>query len=259
MKESSITIAIRQRVARVFYSKTNNCVESIRMSGRGRGNYKGRGKLGRGGGGKKTPSTGSSNTSTATKKPSDFKYYLGTAKQASDFTNTTEHWINHIQKTFSHGNDIATALETLEDTNLDIDKPRLKLSKDPDRDSRSAEDEMIITEYKHEIGLFIKRKQEYKENLTKAYALLWSQCAKGMQIKIEARTDYTSIKGNPILLLKAIKEHALNYQENRYSVAIVYESIKNMLATKQREGESLQDYTRRFKTALDVMEGHLGG
>ena len=118
---------------------------------------------------------------------------------------------------------------------------------------------MIKTEYKHEIGLFIKSKQEYKDNLTKAYALLWSQCSKRMQIKIEARTDYTSIKGNPILLLKAIKEHALNYQENRYSVAIVYESIKNMLATKKREGESLQDYTRRFKTALDVMEGHLGG
>jgi hypothetical protein len=46
-------------------------------------------------------------------------------------------------------------------------------------------------------------------NMSKAYAFLWEQCARAMQNEIEARTDYeSSIKNNPIELLKAIKQHA---------------------------------------------------
>lgn len=31
------------------------------------------------------------------------------------------------------------------------------------------------------------------------------------------------------------------------------------MGTKQKEGESLQDYTKRFKVAKDVFESHIGG
>ena len=51
-------------------------------------------------------------------------------------------------------------------------------------------------------------------NLIKAYAFLWEHCSKGMQNKIESRSDYTQIVNNPVKLLKVIKEHALNYQEH---------------------------------------------
>jgi hypothetical protein len=43
--------------------------------------------------------------------------------------------------------------------------------------------------------------QFYEANTTKAYALLWEQCAKSMQGKIEANEKFEStIKGNPIEL-----------------------------------------------------------
>ena len=81
-----------------------------------------------------------------------------------------------------------------------------------------------------------------------------------MQSKIESRSDYESkIKKNPIELLKAIKQHALNYQEHRYEMSIIADSLKTMLNLRQKENEHLQEYTKRFKTARDVLVSHLGG
>ena len=65
-----------------------------------------------------------------------------------------------------------------------------------------------------------------------------------MQNKIESRSDYTEIVNNPVKLLKAIKEHALNYQEHRYDMSIIADAIMCFMMTKQRENESLSDYTK---------------
>jgi hypothetical protein len=42
-------------------------------------------------------------------------------------------------------------------------------------------------------------------------------------------------------------------------MSIILDSIKTMVNTKQKENESFQDYTKRFKTAGDVMKAHIGG
>ena len=42
-------------------------------------------------------------------------------------------------------------------------------------------------------------------------------------------------------------------------MSIILDANKNMINSKQRENESLQEYTKRFKTSLDVMESHIGG
>jgi hypothetical protein len=66
-----------------------------------------------------------------------------------------------------------------------------------------------------------------------------------MQNKIKARTNYeSSIQNNPIELLKAIKQHALNYQEYRYEMSIITDALRTMINLKQKENESLQDYTK---------------
>jgi hypothetical protein len=48
----------------------------------------------------------------------------------------------------------------------------------------------------------------------------------GMKNKIESYTDYaTIILHDPIKLLKAIKEHTLNYQEQQYKHTIVLDAM----------------------------------
>jgi hypothetical protein len=56
-----------------------------------------------------------------------------------------------------------------------------------------------------------------------------------MKNKIESATDFNMIRRDPIKLLKAIKEHALNYQEQRYKHIIVLDAWNTLLTTKQQE------------------------
>jgi hypothetical protein len=61
-----------------------------------------------------------------------------------------------------------------------------------------------------------------------------------MKQKIEACAEFAStIENDPIELLKAIKVHTQHYQEHRYNMSIVLESIRGLINTKQKEGELL--------------------
>jgi hypothetical protein len=64
---------------------------------------------------------------------------------------------------------------------------------------------------------------------------------------------------DPVALLQAIKEHSLNYQDARHEMSIVSDAFRAVFGSKQREAESLQDCTRRFKTSTQTLESHLGG
>ncbi|KAL7564327.1 hypothetical protein ACA910_007179 [Epithemia clementina (nom. ined.)] len=113
--------------------------------------------------------------------------------------------------------------------------------------------------FKEELTRYFKRKETLTTNTVKAYAFLWEQCSKSMQIKIESRKDFIStIDKNPIELLKAIREHALNYQNNKYEMTVILYALRTLVNLKQREDEGLQDYTKRFKTCRDVLESHVG-
>jgi hypothetical protein len=42
-------------------------------------------------------------------------------------------------------------------------------------------------------------------------------------------------------------------------MSIILDSMRTLLNIKQKEHESFQDYTKRFKTSRDVMRLHIGG
>ena len=42
-------------------------------------------------------------------------------------------------------------------------------------------------------------------------------------------------------------------------MSIILDAMRTLLFTKQKEGESLQDYTKRFRVARDVLKSHMGG
>ena len=56
-------------------------------------------------------------------------------------------------------------------------------------------------------------KDKCHANKGKAHALIYSQCNKAMQHKLQLRTDYEStVKGDPIKLLDAMSEHSMSYE-----------------------------------------------
>ena len=175
------------------------------MSGRGRGRTGGHGRhSGRG-----KDNNKSTMIKTSTKTVKDYVYYVGSAKQAADYETTTDYLINFVKKTFTFGNDIGTVLETLEEFDITKFKPVLYYSYNDDKEAKDFENRQFEMEFKAEYDAYMRRKQALETNMSKAYAFLWEQCSKGMQSKIEARSNFTlEVKGNPIELLKAIKQHA---------------------------------------------------
>jgi hypothetical protein len=76
-------------------------------------------------------------------------------------------------------------------------------------------------EFKANFDAYQKRVLALENNKTKAYALFWERCTKGMKNKLESRVDFDTLENDPIeLFAKAIKQHTLNYQ-HRYDMSII--------------------------------------
>ena len=140
---------------------------------------------------------------------------------------------------------MANALVNQEPINTEAWKPILQKSNNPDPEIKELETEQFKMEFQADYEHHQLQSRSYQNNLTKAYALFWSKCSKGMKNKIELRSEFkTEIKQNPFELMKVIKEQSMNYYENKYNMLVILDAQMTLFTTKQREGESLQDYTK---------------
>ena len=93
---------------------------------------------------------------------------------------TAEFIVNHIMKTSDRGNDVAEAIRKLTKTKTDARKPTLQTSTNLNTEVKKQKDRQYKMEYKLELDEAFKRKWTYKDNLFKAYTLIWERCAKAM-------------------------------------------------------------------------------
>ena len=69
-----------------------------------------------------------------------------------------------------------------------------------------------------------------------------------MQRKLEARTDYEStINNDPIELLRAVKEHSLNYQGSRYEMSIITDAFRAFLTVIKKTMKQYKNIPRSLK------------
>ena len=130
------------------------------MSGRGSG--KGRG--GRGGGRFNNRRKFNKKPEKKKKGLTDYNYYLGSSRQASDYENTTEFIINHIKKTFTRGNDIAESLRMLQEPITELWKPDPEENLETDEEKKKLKAKLIDMEHKARLDLYLKREETYMEN-----------------------------------------------------------------------------------------------
>jgi hypothetical protein len=125
---------------------------------------------------------------------------------------------------------------------------------------KNIENEQFKILYTSEAASFVKRKDTYVSNMGNAYELLFGQCSKAMQSKLQSRNDLeVRIKGNPVELLSAIQEHSISYVDHQYEMSNILDAIVNLFTLNQKDDESLLDYTGRFKSAKDILDANLGG
>ena len=113
------------------------------MSGRGRG----RGGRGRFHGKPSTSSLPRRENTEYKKSIIDQNYYIGSAKQASEYKAIPEFLVNCIKETFEFGKDIEIAIVNQVPINTDSWKPRLQKSSDPSPDTKNTENEQYRMEF----------------------------------------------------------------------------------------------------------------
>ena len=188
-----------------------------------------------------------------------YVYYIDGAKQADNYTTTTEAILNYIQKKYEEGADIRLALETMKDVDLSQYKPKKEVvdptDKEPDEIKLEEEENNII--YNGEVKLYLNRNNKYRTNMTSAYTLIYNQCNKAVVTQIKARQDYDEIINNPIKLLQAIKEITHRCQDDVYPIKSIYYSMKKVFTIEQ-SNQGINEYKESFDNAVNVIESQGG-
>jgi hypothetical protein len=132
------------------------------------------------------------------------------------------------------------AIVNQEPISTKIWKPSLQVSRNPEQEIKEMQNEQFKIEFKADYDHYRSREQVYNNNVTKAYALFWDRCAKGMKNKVKSRSNFKEkIENNPFKLLQAIKKYFLNYQEKKYNMSVILDSLKTILKTRQKKGKLL--------------------
>jgi hypothetical protein len=180
----------------------------------------------------------SNNIQTAEKKLSDYQYVLGHSNlTTNDVNQVTRQLLDHINGRF--GTDVRSAIENRTPFNFEAVVPTKQVSTSPDDAIKEAEEDIFTAIYKTDLSAWGKRKELYRSNLGKAYTFIWQYCSIILQNKIQARQDFAqTIQDDPIALMSAIEEHALNMME----------AWRNLGQIRQHDDEGVIEYAERFKT-----------
>ena len=94
----------------------------------------------------------------------DFVFYIGSAKQASDYFNTAEYLVNFIKKTYDNGNGIVYDLSEKREFPMLSVEPTLEVSSETDTAKKVIENRQNELKYDKRLDLFIERENERGRN-----------------------------------------------------------------------------------------------
>jgi hypothetical protein len=189
-----------------------------------------------------------------------FPHGIGRDRQAVSYDTVKDHIVQYVQKTYRNGQDAAVSIRNLAVMDLTPHEPTRSISRDVDATAnlKAQAGKDIMCQAKLE--RYLERKDTLEQNLTKAYALIFSTyCDKTMQNRVEEHPQFeTIIRYDPIELLNKIKVLMHDPIRAKYPFASLTEAFSRMLNLKQSENKGLLDYVKRFKESRDIMMSHVG-
>jgi hypothetical protein len=189
-----------------------------------------------------------------------FPHGIGRDQQAVTYDTVKDHIEQHVQKTYRNGQDAAVSIRNLSVIDLTPQEPNRGRATRTDAAVKLEQQAGMEILYQAKLKRYLDRKYTLEQNLTKAYALIFStSCNKTMRNRIEEHPEFeTTIRDDPIELLNKIKVLMHDPIRAKYTFASLTEAISRMLNLKQSENEGLLDYVKRFKESRDIMKSHVG-
>lgn len=110
--------------------------------------------------------------------------------------------------------------------------------------------------WKLDLQEYHDKKQSYQDFRSKLYWLVWGQCARPLQGKLESHAEFRNVQAcmDGIALLQMIKKLAFGYEQWRHPIDAVVTQKKAFFGFKQTWNMSLQDYYDRCTNHADVLQ-----
>ena len=143
-----------------------------------------------------------------TDKLEEHFYNIGVANQSQLFANTTKEVAEYAGQNLKESQDIRLSIEQVDDVTFNIPTNCAETG------GLNAKVVNII--YKTELDNYIKCTNQYRQNKSSMYAIVFGQCYKSMRAKIEGDAKFNSIKANSdvIQLLKLIRDITFNIESD---------------------------------------------
>ncbi|GAX21402.1 hypothetical protein FisN_28Lu124 [Fistulifera solaris] len=174
-------------------------------------------------------------------------------RQADLFISTTEEIAMFMGRQGEYGDDAAEAIRTLETPIVSEPTPAVLVG--DEREPRWSEK----LRYESEFRTMQNKKEKLGQRMKNAYHLVWGQCSRSMQQKIEAdaQYQYASSNSDVIRLLKIIKSIAFDHQAQKYYMQSIRSAVRKMENMRQKEKQTLKAYYDAFLAQAEVVE-HVG-
>ena len=168
--------------------------------------------------------------------------------------------IRKLQKDSVDYSDVVPSLRAMTLVDLTPFRPVLQIADDADLAVRALNQASYGEEQKEKCKVHAARIRTLEINMKRAFALICDEyCTKGMQQRIETHPDYaTRIEDNPIVLLEEIQKLMHETVRAQYNMLTFVEAMEALVTIKQKDGEELLDYVKRFKQIRTTYKSYLG-
>jgi hypothetical protein len=131
----------------------------------------------------------------------------------------------------------------------------VKTSKSSDDRVADQENKAFQYDYRDDMKIHKQRVLTFKENLVKAYGLIWDDyMTTTMQNRIEQHPDYASkIKNNPVELVLAIRSSMHETVRAQHSIITLFSALTKFFTYKQKEDMTNGEYLKGFKVMIVIL------
>jgi len=180
---------------------------------------------------------------------------VGASSDPAKFSKSLKSIENYIQKTYKMPDDIVKAIQQMKRPMLPCpDKPTKAQCVDDQGDLNEDEFEMAKFTRKEDYKELRVRKDQYNENESNAWALIYDQCAPDLKNKLEGTVDYITCKNknDVVSLLSMIRGYCCQFDTLNDEYMSIVGAIKNLLYLFQKPTQTNSDYHEDFTAMVEV-------
>jgi hypothetical protein len=177
---------------------------------------------------------------------------------AALFNKSLKNIADYLQ--LSLGNDVSEAVRNMAPITITIPPPPQGAPDPNDATRRLPISEVDLYLWKQEHSKASKKKNDYEDQLSKAYIIIIQQCSPALRNDLNAEKTFPAVRSaqDPLALLKLIQGLCCSYDSRVQSVMATVASHKRLYTYYQRDGVDNHTYHREFLSFVETIETYGG-